>query len=164
MPPLTTGAGSVKLFIKIGKLEGESSLKPWRSKNFSDIDSFSLNASASWNFASGKSAHGDVSFSGVTVTRALVGSSPILMIACLKEKQTDLVEVVCGNEAGTDELFIVRLKGEVRISKHSISGSTGMDMSETITFTAPILEIEHKGKNKKDDINWEDIKQKNDKF
>jgi type VI secretion system secreted protein Hcp len=164
MPVGATGAGSVRLFIKINGLEGESSLKPWKDKNYSDIDSFSLGASASWEFGRGKSASGGTSFSGVAIQRSVVGSSPLLFIGCLKEKQTDLAEVVLGNEAGTAELFVIRLKGEVRITSHSLSGATGGDLVESIVLTAPILEIEHKGKNKKDDIDWSDIKQKNDKL
>lgn len=157
----TTGLGSLKLYVKLGKLEGESSREGWKSKGFSDIMSFQISANASWNFDSGKSASGGVSFGGLTLTRAVVGGTPQLFIGCLKEKKMELVELCAGDDTGKEASFIVRLKGDVRISGCSISGDSGGQMLECISLQAPIIEVEHKVKSKKDDIDFAKLEQKN---
>ena len=157
----TTGLGSLKLYIKLGKLEGESSREGWKSKGFSDIMAFSIGASASWSFDSGKSASGGSHISDLTITRPVVGGTPQLLIGCLKEKKMDLVELCAGDDTGKEASFIIRLKGEVRITSCSISGDSGGSMVESLSLAAPIVEIEHKAKSKKDDIDFANVEQKN---
>jgi hypothetical protein len=160
----TTGGGSVRLYGKFGKLEGESSQSAWKEKGFSDISSFAIGASASWSFDSGKSAAGGTNFSGVMVSLPLVGSAPQLLIGCLKEKQLAEVEIAAGGDKIDSKQFMIRLEGEVRITSCSIDGSQGGNLQLSLNFTAPILKIEHLDRKKKDDINFAKIEQKNDKL
>ncbi|HZE96184.1 MAG TPA: type VI secretion system tube protein Hcp [Planctomycetota bacterium] len=155
-----TGAGSTKLFMKIAGIKGESSYTKWKDKDCSDIDSFTMSAGATWDFTSGKSTSGSVGFSGVTVSRSLVGASPVLFIGTLKEQKTAKVEVFLGNETGGDPLLTIELSGEVRLTSDGIAGSTGGDVMESITFTAPKVLV--KRGDISSDINFQDIAGKND--
>ncbi|HEV3029385.1 MAG TPA: type VI secretion system tube protein Hcp, partial [Planctomycetota bacterium] len=148
----------LKAFIKIGKLAGESAKDQKAKDGFHDLLSVSLGGSCNWDFAQEQQPTRMVGFSGVSVTKYVNGASPILLIACLKEKLTKEVTIVIENDKGED-FFFIRLKDEVRISSDSLSFS-GSEMIENATFAAKTVEIEHKGKNKKDDIKWNDIQQK----
>jgi len=160
MPIQATGGGSTKLFIKIKGLKGESSFTKWKDKDCSDIDSFSMGATATWDFTQGKSTSGSVGFTGVAVTRPLVGATPVLFIGTLKEQKTEKVEIFLGNETGGDPFLTVELSGEVRIVADSITGSTGGNLYENVVFTAPKLLIKRGGISS--DINFQDIAGKND--
>src|SRR5579862_4241680 len=160
MPIGATGGGSTKLFMKIDGIKGESSHKKWKDKDCTDIDSFSMSAGATWDFTSGKSTSGSVGFSGLSVSRSLVGATPILFIGTLKEQKTKKVEIFLGNETSGDSLFTVELSGEVRITSDAISGSTGGELVESITFTAPKLLV--KRGDISSDINFQEIAGKND--
>ncbi len=151
-------AGGLKAYIKIGKLAGESMKKPRADKGFSDLLSVTLGGSCNWDFAQEAQPTRLVGFSGVSVTKYVNGSTPILLIGCLKEKLIKEVEIIIEDDKGEDFIYI-RLKEEVRICSDSISFS-GSEMLENITFAGKVMEIEHKAKNKKDDIKWADIQQK----
>jgi type VI protein secretion system component Hcp len=148
----------LKAFIKIGKLAGESAKDSKAKDGFHDLLSVSLGGSCNWDFAQEQQPTRMVGFSGVSVTKYVNGASPILLIACLKEKLTKEVTIVIENDKGED-FFFIRLKDEVRITSESLSFS-GSEMIENVTFAAKTVEVEHKGKNKKDDIKWNDIQQK----
>ncbi|HLY72648.1 MAG TPA: type VI secretion system tube protein Hcp [Planctomycetota bacterium] len=148
----------LKAFIKIGKLAGESAKDQKAKDGFHDLLSVSLGGSCNWDFAQEQQPTRMVGFSGVSVTKYVNGSSPILLIACLKEKLTKEVTIVIENDKGED-FFFIRLKDEVRITSDSLSFS-GSEMIENVTFAGKTMEIEHKGKNKKDDIKWNKIEQK----
>lgn len=160
MPLASHGAGSTKLFIKIGGIKGESSHNKWKDKECSDIDAFSLAATADWDFTQGKSTAGRVGFNGVHVVRPLVGATPVLFMATLKEQKTDKVEIFLGNETGADILLTIELSGEVRLTNNSISGQSGGHLFEEFTFTAPKLLI--KRGDISSDINFQEIAGKND--
>jgi type VI protein secretion system component Hcp len=153
-------AGGLKMYIKIGKTEGETTNE--KRKGFHDCLSVSLGGSCNWEFNQEHAPTRMVGFSGVSVTKMVNGSSPILLIACLKEKKSTEVTIVVENDKGED-FFFIRLKDEVRISSDSLSFSGG-EMIENITFAAKTMELEHKQKNKKDDINWHKIEQKGADF
>ncbi|HVR85200.1 MAG TPA: type VI secretion system tube protein Hcp [Planctomycetota bacterium] len=148
----------LKAFIKIGKLAGESAKDSKAKDGFHDLLSVSLGGSCNWDFAQEQQPTRMVGFSGVSVTKYVNGASPILLIACLKEKLTKEVTIVIENDKSED-FFFIRLKDEVRLTSDSLSFS-GSEMIENVTFAAKTVEIEHKGKNKKDDIKWNDIQQK----
>ncbi|MBV8881870.1 MAG: type VI secretion system tube protein Hcp [Planctomycetaceae bacterium] len=151
-------AGGLKAYMKIGKLAGESMKDARAKEGHHDILSVSLGASCNWDFAQEQQPTRTVGFSGVSVTKYVNGATPILLIACLKEKLTKEVTIVIEDDKGQD-FFFIRLKDEVRVTSDSLS-FTGSEMVENITFTAKTIEVEHKGKNKKDDIKWHDIQQK----
>ncbi|RPH47973.1 MAG: hypothetical protein EHM91_04975 [Planctomycetota bacterium] len=160
MPIGATGGGSTKLFIKIDGIKGESAYTKWKDKDCSDIDSFSMGSNANWNFTTGgKSSSGSVGFSGVQVSRSLVGATPVLFIGCLKEQKTKKVEIYLGNETGGDPFFTVELSGEVRITADQIAGSTGGDLIENVVFTAPKILV--KRGDISCDINFQDVEGKN---
>jgi len=151
-------AGGLKAYIKLGKLGGESA-KDARSKDgFHDLLAVSLGGSCNWDFSQEVQPTRTVGFSGVSVTKYVNGASPILLIACLKEKLLKEVTIVVEDDKGGD-FFYIRMKDEVRITSDSLSFS-GSEMLESISFTSKTLELEHKAKNKKDDIKWNDIAQK----
>lgn len=160
----STGGGSVRLYGKFGNLDGESSQDSWKQKKFSDISSFSISASASWSFDTGKSAAGGTNFSGLMVSLPLIGNTPQLLIGCLKEKQMAEVEIAAGGDKIESKQFMIRLEGEVRITSCTIDGSQGGNLQLSLNFTAPIVKIEHMDRKKKDDINFSKIEQKNDKL
>ncbi len=164
MPITSTGGGSVRLYAQIGKLDGESSQSDWQSKKFSDISSFSIGAGASWSFDGGKSAAGGTSFGGLTINLPLLGVTPQIFIGCLKEKQFEAVEVAVGGDTIDSKQFMIRLEKEVRILSCSIDGSQGSSLNMSITFTAPVIKVEHLDRKKKDDIDFYKIAQKNDKL
>jgi type VI protein secretion system component Hcp len=164
MPITNTGGGSVRLYALIGKLEGESSQESWKSKQYSDILSFSVGAGASWSFESGKSASGGTSFGGLTISLPILGCTPQLFIGCLKEKQLEAVEIAVGGDTIDSKQFMIRLEKEVRILSCSIDGSQGSQLMMSVTFTAPIVKVEHLDRKKKDDIDFNKIAQKNDKL
>jgi type VI protein secretion system component Hcp len=151
-------AGGLKAYIKMGKIAGESAKDAKKDGGFHDLLSVSLGGSCNWDFAQEQQPTRTVGFSGVSVTKYVNGASPILLIACLKEKLLKEVTIVIEDDKGGD-FFYIRLKDEVRICSNSLSFS-GSEMLESICFNAKTLEIEHKGKNKKDDIKWNDIQQK----
>jgi type VI protein secretion system component Hcp len=150
-------AGGLKAFIKMGKLAGESAKDNRQKDGFHDLLAVSLGASCNWDFAQEQQPARSVGFSGVSVTKYINGSSPLLLIACLKQKKLGEVTIMIENDQGAEH-FYIRLKGEVRITSDSLSFS-GSEMLESVTFTSKTVEIEHKGKSKKDDINWSDIQQ-----
>ena len=151
-------AGGLKAYIKLGKLGGESA-KDGRAKDgFHDLLAVSLGGSCNWDFSQEVQPTRTVGFSGVSVTKYVNGASPILLIACLKEKLLKEVTIVVEDDKGGD-FFYIRMKDEVRICSDSLSFS-GSEMLESISFTSKTLELEHKAKNKKDDIKWNDIQQK----
>jgi type VI protein secretion system component Hcp len=150
-------AGGLKAYIKMGKLAGESAKDNRQKDGFHDLLAVSLGASCNWDFSQEQQPSKTVGFSGVSVTKYINGSSPILLIACLKEKKLGEVTIMIENDQGSEH-FYIRMKDEVRICSDSLSFS-GSEMLESITFTAKTMELEHKGKNKKDDIKWNDIQQ-----
>src|SRR5579883_1319517 len=151
-------AGGLKAYIKIGKLSGESAKDARAKDGYHDLLSVSLSGSDTWDFSQETPPTRTVHFGGVSISKYVNGASPILLIACLKEKLTKEVTIVIENDKGED-FFYIRLKDEVRINSDSLS-FTGQDMIETINFQAKTLELEHKAKNKKDDIKWNKIEQK----
>jgi type VI protein secretion system component Hcp len=151
-------AGGLKAYIKMGKLAGESATDAKAKDGFHDLLAVSLGGSCNWDFAQEQQPTRSVGFSGVSVTKYVNGASPILLIACLKEKLLKEVTIVIVNDKGED-FFFIRLKDEVRITSDSLSFS-GSEMLESLSFNAKTMEIEHKGKNKKDDIKWNEIAQK----
>lgn len=155
-------AGGLKAYIKIGKLAGESMKDARAKEGHHDLLAVSLGGSCNWDFSQEQQPTRTVGFSGVSVTKYVNGSSPILMIACLKEKLTKEVTIVIENDKGED-FFFIRLKDEVRVTSDSLSFS-GSEMLENITFASKTIELEHKHKNKKDDIKWNDIQQKGQEF
>jgi hypothetical protein len=159
----STGGGSVRLYGKFGKLSGESSQKSWGDKGYCDIHAFSLGASASWSFDGGKSAAGGTNFAGLSVSLPLIGNTPQLFIACLKEKQLEEVEIAVGGDKIESKQFMIRLEKEVRLVSCSIDGSQGGSLNLSLNFTAPVVKVEHLEKKKKDDIDFGNIQQKNDK-
>src|SRR5262245_1373145 len=94
----STGGGSVRLYGKFGKLEGESSQSTWKEKGYCDINSFNIGSSADWSFDKGKSNLGSVNFQGLNISLPLIGNSPQLLIGCLKEKQLAEVEIALGGD------------------------------------------------------------------
>lgn len=151
-------AGGLKAYIKIGKLAGESAKDDKAKSGHHDLLSVSLGGSCNWDFAQEQQPTRMVGFSGVSITKYVNGASPILLIACLKEKLTKEVTIVIEDDKGGD-FFYIRLKDEVRITSDSLSFS-GSEMLESVTFAAKTMELEHKQKNKKDDIKWNKIEQK----
>src|SRR5436190_3454352 len=151
-------AGGLKAYIKMGKLAGESAKDAKAKDGFHDLLAVSLGCSCNWDFAQEQQPTKNVGFSGVSVTKYVNGSSPILLIACLKEKLLKEVTIVIENDKGED-FFFIRLKDEVRITSDSLSFS-GAEMLESISFASKTMEPEHKQKNKKDDIKWNEIAQK----
>jgi type VI protein secretion system component Hcp len=154
--------GGLKAYIKIGKLAGESAKDEKAKGGHHDLLSVSLGGSCNWDFAQEQQPTRMVGFSGVSVTKYVNGASPILLIACLKEKLTKEVTIVIEDDKGGD-FFYIRLKDEVRITSDSLSFS-GSEMIESVTFAAKTMELEHKAKNKKDDIKWNKIEQKGAEF
>jgi type VI protein secretion system component Hcp len=151
-------AGGLKAYIKLGKLGGESA-KDARSKDgFHDLLAVSIGGNCNWDFSQEVQPTRTVGFSGLSVTKYVNGASPVLLIACLKEKLLKEVTVVVEDDKGGD-FFYIRLKDEVRITSDSLSFS-GSEMLESLSFTAKTVELEHKAKSKKDDIKWNDIQQK----
>ena len=148
----------LKAYIKIGKLAGESHKDARAKDGFHDLLAVSLGGSCNWDFAQEQHPTRTVGFSGVSITKYVNGASPILLIACLKEKLLKEVTVVVENDKGEDYFFI-RLKDEVRITSDSLSFS-GSEMLESISFASKTMELEHKPKSKKDDIKWNEITQK----
>jgi type VI protein secretion system component Hcp len=148
----------LKAYIKMGKLAGESAKDAKQKDGFHDLLAVSLGGACNWDFAQEQQPTRMVGFSGVSVTKYVNGASPILLIACLKEKLLKEVTIAIEDDKGGD-FFYIRLKDEVRITSDSLSFS-GAEMLESISFNAKTLEVEHKGKNKKDDIKWNDIQQK----
>jgi type VI protein secretion system component Hcp len=151
-------AGGLKAYIKMGKIAGESAKDNRQKDGYHDLLAVSLGGSCNWDFAQEQHPTRTVGFSGVSITKYINGSSPLLLIGCLKEKKLAEVTILIENDQGSEHFFI-RLKDEVRITSDSLSFS-GSEMLESVTFTSKTLEIEHKGKNKKDDIKWNDIQQK----
>jgi len=151
-------AGGLKAYIKIGKLAGESHNEKRAKDGFHDLLAVSLGGSCNWEFSQEAHPTRTVGFSGVSITKYVNGASPILLIGCLKEKLLKEVTIVIENDKGEDYFFI-RLKEEVRISADSLSFS-GSEMLESITFASKVMELEHKQKNKKDDIKFTDVVQK----
>ena len=151
-------AGGLKAYIKIGKLPGESMKQARADKGYSDLISATTSGQCNWDFSQEHAPTRMMVFSGISVTKYVNGSTPILLIACLKEKLIKEMEIVVENDKGED-FFLLRMKGEVRITTDALSFE-GNQMVESITFAGKILEVEHKPKGKKDDINWSDITQK----
>ncbi len=166
-PSMDTGVGSVQLYMKVGSggsLTKESHTTSWKDKGYTDIQGFSLGANASWNFSSGQSAGGAASISDLSVSRNVMSSTVLLFMGCAKEKYTDLLEVICVDTTGKEILFAVRLKGEVRMTACSLSGSAGSTMSEQTSWTGKILEIEHTKSSKKEHFDWSNVEQKGDEL
>ena len=166
-PSMDTGVGSVQLYMKVGgggSLTKESHTTSWKDKGYTDIQSFSLGANASWNFASGQSAGGSASISDISVQRSVMASTVLLFMGCAKEKYTDLVEIICVDTTGKEILFAVRLKGEVRMTGVSIGAAAGSAMSESSSWTGKILEIEHTKSSKKEHFDWSNVEQKGDEL
>ncbi|HEX7900590.1 MAG TPA: hypothetical protein VF950_22690 [Planctomycetota bacterium] len=160
----TTGGGSVRLYGKFGKLEGESSQTSWKEKGFSDISNFAIGSSAQWSFDTGKSAAGGINFTGLMVSMPLIGVTPQLLIGCLKEKSLQGVEVAVGGDKIDSKQFMILLEGEVRMTSCSVDGSLGGNLQLSMNFQASTVKIEHLDRKKKDDINFFKIEQKNDKL
>jgi type VI protein secretion system component Hcp len=151
-------AGGLKAYIKMGKLAGESAKEPRAKDGYHDLLAVSLGGSCNWEFSQEQQPARTVGFSGVSVTKYINGASPLLLIACLKEKKLGEVTILIENDQGS-EYFIIRMKDEVRISSDSLSFS-GSEMLESVTFMCKTLELEQKPKNKKDDIKFSDPQQK----
>jgi type VI protein secretion system component Hcp len=149
---------ALKAYLKIGKLAGESAKKPRADAGFCDLISVSLGGTCNWDFSQENAPTKVTTFSGVSCTKFINGSSPILLIGMLKEKKAETVEIMVENDQGGD-YFHIKLSGEVRITSDTLSFNNS-DMTESITFVSKVMELNHIGKNKKDDINWNDIQQK----
>jgi len=65
---------------------------------------------------------------------------------------------------GKEILFAIRLKGEVRLTSVSLSGSGGGMMSEGSSWTGKVLEIEHTKSSKKEHFDWSNVEQKGDEL
>lgn len=149
---------ALKAYIKIGKLAGESMKKPRADKGFSDLISVNLGGTCNWDFSQEQQPTRLVSFNGVSITKYVNGSSPLLLIGMLKEKLTKEVDILIEDDKGQD-FFEIKLTEEVRISSDTLSFN-GSDMTESVTFVGKKMEVKHLALKKNDDIVWSDIQQK----
>jgi type VI protein secretion system component Hcp len=117
-----------------------------------------LGGTCNWDFSQEQQPTRLVSFNGVSITKYINGSSPILLIGMLKEKLTKEVDILIEDDKGQD-FFEIKLTEEVRISSDTLSFN-GSDMTESVTFVGKKMEVKHLALKKNDDIVWSDIQQK----
>src|SRR5688500_10936143 len=144
-PPISAGAATmaVDMFIKIGKLEGESK----DTKHGKEIDVLAW----SWGASNSGSAHvgggmgaGKVNVQDLSFTKYIDKSSPDLMLACCNGEHYPEAKLVV-RKAGKDplEYLTITLK-EVIVTSVSTGGSGGEDrLTENVTLNFAKVQLNY---------------------
>ena len=138
------GFSSVDIFLKIEKINGEST----DAKHTDDIDVLAW----SWGMASpasfadgGKANTGSASFQDITITKFFDKSTPSLLLNCANGTRIGKMELFVRKQGKDPAEFLVITFEEVLVTSVSTGGSGGEDrLVENVSFAFGRIRLEYK--------------------
>jgi type VI secretion system secreted protein Hcp len=136
---------AVDMFIKIGKIDGESQDKVYGPKKFIDVLAWS------WGLSNSGSAHlgagagsGKVNVQDLSFTKYVDSSTPALLMAGCNGEHFDEANLIV-RKAGTKPVEYIKIKlSEVLVTSVSTGGSGGEDrLTENVTLNFAVVHLDY---------------------